>query len=711
MTTAQLLFDSIKVTFASRLFGKPLQALLVLLLCMPVAWAAGVSITNLKVKSFKQISFADTELSINVGGEITQTAITKHSTGTVSYRSDNAAIANVNAGTGLVTGVGVGETTIVAIQAHKSPYRQATASYKLKVNGKPVTFSPWALDPVIFGVAPFQIKAPTSDVPGSPSITYSTLNNDASVVSITASGQITVNAKGTATVVAKQSAFGEYGEGTTSAELNITAATPTFSWSDQTVQLGDTLTLKDPADSPNKLGAFSYVVNPDISGKTIATVDSRTRVLTPSSAGSATITVTQAAAGDYNEASLTMKLTVATLTFTITGFDDIRRTFDAADAANNQFSLPTLAKPAGSASTYVFTSSDERVASIDGSKVTVHKPGTVTITAELPEDPTLHAKATAGATLAIEKAVPQFTLSTVDTYTGDPNFPIPVGSTNTETPITLSLQNPQPPGFATLTQVNGQWSANLLNPGTATLVATQDASASGIFAPGSISVPFVVKDQSSLNPNTLALAPITKLTNDQAFVPVWTGVVGDPATIQVAVINPGPNVVATLGIDGKTISLTGLAGEAEIALTQPVQNGYQSARVPSKLTVKPAPFEITDIGDLEVDYIVGRGPIPTLYTLPTDLAKPAGSTSNFIFTIDGYSSVASIEGNTLSVHRWGEATMTVTLPADELRHLEAKKQVTIFVEYYSPPPNGPVLGTGGVNVNLTPLRRRVLITP
>jgi hypothetical protein len=437
---------------AARIADTAWQALLFLMLGMPVAWASGVSISNLTITTFKQIAFAEAEISIGQGDRITRTATTRHSNGTVSYRSVNPAIATVDALTGEVTAVLDGETTIIATQAAQPPYRQATASYKLKVNGTP--------------------------------------------------------------------------------------ATSAFTWSDQTVRLGNTLTLNAPTDSPNKLGAFSYVVNPDSAGRIIATIDNQTRVLTPSRAGTTTITVTQVAAGNHNEARLTVRLTV-----------------------------------------------DEAVV-------------------------------------------------------------------------------PNTPG-----------------------------------------------DEAPPNLNTLALAPISKVTTDQAFVPAWTGAVGDPASIQVSLNNLGSHAVAALAGDGRTIVLTGLAGEAEVVLTQAAQDGYQGARVVASLTVKPAPFEITDFTDFEVDYILGRGYLPTKYSLPTDLTKPAGSTSDFIFTIDGYSSVASIEGNILLVHRRGQATITATLPADELRHLEAKKQVTVYVEPYYPPQTGPVLGTGGVEVDLTPIRRRVIPVP
>ena len=106
------------------------------------------------------------------------------------------------------------------------PYAQASASYTIQVIGNTVTFDAWALDAVPFGAQPFQIKAPTSNVTqagNTPTIKYSTLNGDTSVVSITDTGMVTVKAKGTATIVAEQAPVGTFAGGKTEATLEVTA--------------------------------------------------------------------------------------------------------------------------------------------------------------------------------------------------------------------------------------------------------------------------------------------------------------------------------------------------------------------------------------------------------------------------------------------------------------------------------------------------------
>src|SRR5690606_18278838 len=153
MHTATHLFITAMHTFMQRSFKQPWQYLVLMLLGMPLAWAAGVSISNVTVTTVKQIAFAEAQVSVMAGNRITRTAITQLSTGRVTYSSDRTNIASVNPDTGEVTGHLVGEATITATQAAMAPYQMATASYKLTVNGTAVAFDAWTLDPVPFGTA------------------------------------------------------------------------------------------------------------------------------------------------------------------------------------------------------------------------------------------------------------------------------------------------------------------------------------------------------------------------------------------------------------------------------------------------------------------------------------------------------------------------------------------------------------------------------
>lgn len=205
------------------LLKRPWRWLLLLLVGMPLVWAAGgVSINNLVITTVKQLSFAQAKAEVAVNQQFTQTATARLSPGTVTYRSSDTAVATVNAQTGQVSGVLAGEATITADQAASPPYPAASASYTIKVKGQPVTFQPWQLAPVMYGMPAFQITAPTSNVQGA-AIVYSLKDTATTVASITPQGLITVKAVGKTTIVATQKPLGIYDSGTVEAELEVTA--------------------------------------------------------------------------------------------------------------------------------------------------------------------------------------------------------------------------------------------------------------------------------------------------------------------------------------------------------------------------------------------------------------------------------------------------------------------------------------------------------
>lgn len=206
------------------LIRRPWRCALLLMLGTPFVWAAGVSINNLVITNVRQLSFAQARVEVPVGAQVTQTATVHLSPGAVTYRSSDTSVATVNAQTGQVSGLLSGETTIVATQAASPPYPAASASYTLKVKGQPITFNPWQLASVAYGVPSFQITPPSSNVQGA-TIVYRLKDSATAVASITEQGLVTVKAVGKTTIVATQKPFGTYDGGTTEAELQVTAVT------------------------------------------------------------------------------------------------------------------------------------------------------------------------------------------------------------------------------------------------------------------------------------------------------------------------------------------------------------------------------------------------------------------------------------------------------------------------------------------------------
>lgn len=633
---------------ARPLVQRPWQCLLLLLLGLPFAWAAGVSINNMVITTVQQLSFAQSRAEVMVGGQFTQTATVRLSPGAVSYRSGNPQVATVNPQTGQVSGVLAGEASIVADQAASPPYPAASASYTLKVKGQPVVFQPWQLASVAYGTTPFPITAPTSNNPNG-KIVYRLKDASSPVASITEAGQITVKAVGSTTIVATQQPSGSFDSGSIEAVLQVTAASYALVWTDQVAKLGTPLVLQPPA-SPNTQGVFSYTVKPDAQNRTIARVETVNGkpTLVPTSTGTTTLTVVQAKSNNYGEATLDVKLTVEPGTFAITGFTLAARTFDAVDSRNNQFVLTDPAKPLNSQAVYTYSVKNpaDGVVSISGRSVTVNKPGTTTLVAHLSRDPAVNEEAFAEAQLVVRKATPAIGLAQVASSLGAQPFKINVTS-NSSAPIKLVLADATPSDFASLSQVNSEWMATVYKVGKARLVASQDET--DVFATGSAAVDFNVTG-APLQANTLTLLPFEKLSTDPAFTPPWTNAVGDPGTIRVS---SSDTSVAT--VSGQTITLTGKAGTSQITLTQDATATHVSATRSALMTVRAKTAQAS-----------------TLRFTPDLIAKTYGDAP---FTPDVFSSsgllpkfsiaaadagVAQVDGTGRQISILGAGTATIT---------------------------------------------------
>lgn len=90
------------------------------------------------------LAYATSEVSVNVGETVTNPLTNEHNV-TVTYSSDNTAVATVDETTGEVTGVAAGSATITATFAGDETYSASTASYTINVidpnaNTKTATF-------------------------------------------------------------------------------------------------------------------------------------------------------------------------------------------------------------------------------------------------------------------------------------------------------------------------------------------------------------------------------------------------------------------------------------------------------------------------------------------------------------------------------------------------------------------------------------------
>jgi alpha-tubulin suppressor-like RCC1 family protein len=224
------------------------------------------------------------------------------SSGAFSFSSSNTGVATISS-SGVVTIVGAGSTTITANQAAATPYAAQTAATTLTVAKATPTLSSLGGDVTkIVGDQPFTPSTPSSASTGA--ITYSSSNTAIATVNLT-SGLITVVSGGTTVITATQAATANYNSTTVTTTLTVLRDPMIGAMPAITKAYGSAaFTLTAPTS--NSSGAISYTS----SNASVATIDSNTRLITLTGAGSTTITASQVATSTYTSASTSTTLTV-----------------------------------------------------------------------------------------------------------------------------------------------------------------------------------------------------------------------------------------------------------------------------------------------------------------------------------------------------------------------------------------------------------------
>lgn len=283
------------------------------------------------------------------------------SPGAFAYVSTDPSVATI-AGD-VVTIVGPGTASIIAIQSPMGNYGQGRISARLTVDtAEPglTGFPDLAMD---YGTTPFALMPPDSASPGA--FTY--LSSDPSVARIDGD-TVTLVGPGTTTLTAIQAAAGGYAEARITAQLTVSAVVPVLSgFPDLARTYGDEAFSLAPPTS-DSAGAFSY----QSSDPAVATIEGDRVILV--GVGVTTITATQAAQGGHLAASITARLTVGTAVPVLSGFEDIVKTL-----GEPAFELPLPVSASDGA--FTFSIDDGAVATIDGRTVTLVGAGVATITA------------------------------------------------------------------------------------------------------------------------------------------------------------------------------------------------------------------------------------------------------------------------------------------------------------------------------------------
>ncbi len=198
-------------------------------------YLAGEASYTIKVaKKTMGLAFEPTSTQAYVGQDVTEPALKNLPEGdeyTVAYSSSNAAVATVDASTGVVTAAAPGEATITAKFAGNDVYEADSASYTITVLVKKAAGLTYGDEPDVETVYGEDVQLPTLQNPNRLTVTYE--SSDTTVAKVDNEGNVTIVGAGEATITATSKATTEYLAGEASYTINVTAkpvvATPTFS--------------------------------------------------------------------------------------------------------------------------------------------------------------------------------------------------------------------------------------------------------------------------------------------------------------------------------------------------------------------------------------------------------------------------------------------------------------------------------------------------
>ena len=540
----------------------------------------------------------------------------------VSYSSSDENVATVSGNT--VTIIGAGETTITASQNGNSNYNAADdVGQTLTVNKASQSISFSALDNVDL--------IETTEVTLSASAS-SGLEVDFTLDSgpATLSGDV-LNLTGTGTVfvTATQSGNDNYD----AADPVSRSFTVTDSQKeDQTITFDEveTKTFGDPDFTITATASSGLGVTLSSSNENVATINENTVSIV--GAGTTDITASQDGNEEYNPADPVIQtLTVEKADQTITFGELIDKTFGDAD-----FDLEATASSGLEIS---YTSSDESVATISGSTVTILGAGETTITASQVGNENYHPAIDVNHILIINKAEQTIQFNALEDV-----------DINQQTEITLSA-----------TSSSGLNVSFTLESGPATLNgATLTLSGTGVVS--------ITASQSG-NENYSAADPITRsfsVTDSQkdeqtiSFTAISEKTYGDPDFELEATASSGLEVSYTssdqevVTINGSTVSIMG-AGTTLITAFQEGNEQFNPAQeVVQELIVNKASQMIT----------FNEIPAKSVEDPAFDLNASASSGLSVTYSISD-ESIATISGNTVTIEGAGTATITANQEGNE----------------------------------------------
>jgi len=272
-------------------------------------WKSTTATTTLTITAITPIvgTFTDITIAKDSISSVNLTPPTSTSSGTWQFTSSDSSIASISGST--LTPLNVGQATITAYQAPVNGYSSARATMTVTVTAAAPAVGAFA--PITYTLGSIAgntitLTNPTSNSPGAWSFSV----GDPTIASV--SGNVlTVLKAGTTTITATQQASGNYGLSAPQTVALVVNVAPTYTALPNLSQVvGDPARTITPPTSPSS-GAWTM----SSSDPTIASVNGLS--LAFGNAGTATITLSQAASGAYLAGTTTFTVSVAGLVPTL----------------------------------------------------------------------------------------------------------------------------------------------------------------------------------------------------------------------------------------------------------------------------------------------------------------------------------------------------------------------------------------------------------
>ena len=534
---------------------------------------------------------------------------TSNSTGSFTYTSSNPSVATMDGTT--ITIVGMGTSTITAVQASTDFFISGTVSTSLVVENVKPTLTNFSVPAKTFGDASFNIVPPTSESIGA----FSYISSNTAVATVSGT-TITIVGGGTATITANQANTVDYGSTSIAAPLVVSQAAPVIANFSAITKTFGNAAFNLVAPTTNSTGAFTYTS----SNTAVATIVANT--VTIVGAGVATITATQASTTNFVSGSISTTLTVGQAAPTMTNFVVAAKTF-----ANAPFAMvpPTT----NSTGLITYTSSNAAVATIVGTTVTIVGAGSSTITATQ-ESTTNHISGSITATFTVNKAaavLSGFTTIT-KTFGADASFGIVTPTTNSDGTFTYTSSN------SAVATVSGS-TVTIVGGGSVSITANQATSAN--YLAGSIGTSLTVNKAATV---LSGFSVPTKTFGNAAFALVA------PTTNSTGSFSYTSSNTSVAAVSGSTITIVG-AGTATITANQATTANFLAASTTASFTVNQA--TILSNFSIPANKLVGD-----VFTLALPTSNSPGA---FTYTSSN-TAVATIVGNVLTVVGGGSSTIS-----------------------------------------------------